>query len=306
MELLMLLPLLLLGGLAVGVTSGDDGSSDTPSPEAGEVEAGTPGAEELAGTVVNDILLGGSGRDTVEGLGGNDVIAGEFGNDNLTGDDGNDIVLGGSGNDAVDGAQGRDLLIGGAGNDTLTGGSGNDLLFGSSGSDVLRGDEGDDTLFGLEYDRIAGDLAGSATLLRDELRSGFGNTVSAAELDRVAGGVTSGDIAERGPDQLLGGLGRDVLLGDDGDVMTGGEGVDAFGLDWRTGNAISQLEDFDYLTENLTLLLDNPDTAQIEIRADGATTTLVLVDGQAVARLIGQNAADLAVDPSSWLVLARP
>lgn len=315
MELLLLLPLLLVGGLAFGGGGGDDDAPGTetepgtetpaPSDEAGQVQVGTNGPEELAGTVLNDILLGGAGRDTIEGLGGNDVIAGEVGNDVLTGDAGTDVVLGGAGNDRVDGATGQDLLIGGAGNDTLTGGPGNDLLIGSSGSDLLRGDEGNDTLIGVEFDRIAPDLASSAAQLRTELSGGFGNAVTDEQLDRVTNAVRSGSAAERGPDQLQGDAGNDLLLGDDGDTLSGGIGDDDFGIAYRPGEALTTLTDFDHRTETLTLILDNPASAQIVLRANGPEMTLIEVDGQPVARLLGQDVSLLEPTRASWLLVER-
>lgn len=302
---MLLLPLLLAGGLVLGGGgSGEaDEATDEPSEDAGEVRVGTPAAEELAGTVMNDILLGGNGRDLIEGLDGNDVVAGEFGNDRLTGDAGIDIVLGGSGNDLVDGAEGDDLLIGGAGNDTLTGGSGDDLLIGSSGANTLRGGDGNDILVGFEFDRIADDMQDVATELRSAVRSGFGNLVTDPQLDRVSNSVTSGSVDERGADDLSGGAGDDLLLGDDGDTLTGGEGVDAFGIAFEPGEANSILTDFDHLTETLTLVLNNPDGAVIEIRADGPDTSLILVDGELVVRLFGQSATELSLNTRSWLSL---
>ncbi|NEX46217.1 calcium-binding protein [Pseudotabrizicola algicola] len=306
MEFLLLLPLLLVGGLVVGGSGGgDDGPAAEPEPsdEAGEVEAGTTAPDEMAGTVLNDILLGGLGRDTIEGLQGNDVIAGERGNDDLTGDEGNDVVLGGAGNDRVDGATGNDLLVGGAGNDTVTGGAGNDLLIGSSGSDTMQGGEGDDTLVGVEFDRYADEMARSAADLRGVLSRNFADTVSAQQLNRVSASVTSGDVAERGPDQLEGGDGNDLLLGDDGDFLSGGLGADEFAIAYRPDDAMSIITDFDHQTESLTLILDNPDTAQIVIRPFGPLTTLIEVDGQPVVRLSNQDAEQLLATRDNWLTV---
>ena len=299
MELLLLLPLLLVGGLVLG--GGDDDGENSPSDRAGEIETGTSSAEELAGTALNDILLGAGGRDLIEGLDGNDVLVGEFGNDTITGDAGNDVVLGGGGDDRLDGASGNDLIIGGAGNDSLTGGGGDDTLIGSSGSDMLRGGAGDDLLIGLEYDRISGDLATIAEGLRGELSRTFGGQVRHSILNRVQFDVTSGSGDERGPDRLEGGAGNDVLMGDDGDSLTGGDGIDAFLIAYTPDEAVSSINDFDHRSETLTLVLDNPIDAEIIIREDGPATTLVLVDGAPVVRLFGQNAAELSASPASWL-----
>lgn len=302
MEFLLLLPLLLFGGLLVGgIGNSDEDEADNLRPERGEVESGSSGAEELAGTGLDDLLLGLGGADTIEGLGGDDVVAGEFGNDMLTGDSGNDIVLGGGGNDLVDGAEGRDLLIGGAGDDVVTGGSGDDLMFGSSGVDTIRGGDGNDTLVGLEYDVIATDLQTSAAILQEDLQAYFGPLVTTGQLDRVSAQMTSGSVTERGADVLDGGTGNDLLLGDEGDTLTGGAGIDAFGIVYTPGDAASTITDFDYLTERLTFVLENPDSALVEIRADGLDATQILVDGRIVVRLTGQAATDLAVNPANWL-----
>ena len=307
MEFLLLLPLLLFGGLLVGGigSSGDDGADAPLQPEVGDVQSGSAVGEELSGSSLGDLLLGLGGPDTIEGLGGDDVVAGEFGFDALTGDAGNDIVLGGGGNDIVDGAEGRDLLIGGAGNDTVTGGSGNDLLFGSSGADTMRGGDGNDTMSGLEYDEIAADMQITARVLQEDLQAVFGNQVSQGQLDRVAAAVTSGSAEERGADILDGGAGNDLLIGDEGDTLIGGEGTDLFGINYTAGDTASTITDFDNLTERLVLVLDNPDTAEIVIRADGPDASQILVDGQIVVRLTGQVAADLTANQANWLRLEQ-
>ena len=293
-----------LSDLLLGL-GGDEGASEPLRPDSGEVQSGSSVGEELAGSSFSDLLLGLGGPDTIEGLGGDDVVVGEFGFDRLTGDAGNDIVLGGGGNDLVDGAEGRDLLFGGAGDDTVTGGSGNDILIGSSGADTLRGGDGNDTMSGLEYDEIAADMQVTARILREDLRAIFGTDVTQGQLDRVAAAVTSGSAEERGADILDGGAGNDALLGDEGDTLTGGEGTDLFGINFSAGDAASTITDFDHLTERLVLVLDNPDTAAIEIRADGPDASQILVDGQIVVRLSGQVAADLTANQANWLRLGQ-
>ncbi|TGD44586.1 hypothetical protein EEB11_03100 [Pseudotabrizicola sediminis] len=291
-ELLLLLPLLLVGGLVFGGGNDDD---DSPPDEAEEVQAGTSGP---------DLLLGDSGADLIHGLEGDDVLHGDAGPDRLNGGVGNDILLGGAGDDVLSGSLGRDMLIGGAGNDLLYGGFGADVLIGSSGSDSLLGGEGADTLIGLEYDLIAEELSEVADEIEALVRD---SGLPAADLiaARIGEGVISGNPAERGPDVLDGGAGNDVLIGDDGDTLTGGEGVDEFVIAWRDGEDASLITDFDHQTETLTLLLADPDAATILIQADGPTDSVLLVNGEAVVRLAGQTAAALAVNPSAWLFRAE-
>ncbi|MDR7126198.1 calcium-binding protein [Pseudotabrizicola sp. 4114] len=297
MELLLFLPLLLVGGLVFGGGSDTDDASDgddAPADAAEESQTGTSGA---------DILLGGEGADLIDGLEGNDILSGEAGPDSLTGGAGNDILLGGAGDDVLSGGTGRDILIGGAGDDLLNGGFGADLLIGSSGSDTLMGGEGNDTLIGVEYDLIAEELADVADEITEVVASTTDDPAAGQLAARIAGAAGSGDVAERGPDLLEGGGGDDLLIGDDGDTMTGGAGTDEFGVVFTSGDDASLVTDFDHQTETLTLVLDNPDAATILIRADGPENSVVLVDGEVVVRLTGQSAADLSADTSSWLFL---
>jgi len=303
-ELLLLLPLLLVGGLILGGGDDDDDSAP-PDEDTGAITTGTPEQEELAGTVLNDILLGAGGADTIEGLDGNDVVVGEFGNDQLTGDAGNDIVLGGGGNDLVDGAAGDDFLIGGAGNDSLTGADGDDFLIGSGGSDTLLGGNGNDTLIGLDYDLIVDDLAETAASVPEVVPRGFGAAVPDGVLGRIETSVMSGNASELGPDVLAGGAARDVLVGDDGDTLTGGLGTDTFSVVFRADDALSTLTDFDPLTETLTLWVTDPDTATIAFQADGPNDSLLLVDDLPALRLIGQSVAELSANPAAWLFVER-
>lgn len=188
----------------------------------------TDNLSDISGYGGNDQLRGCTGIDQIFGGLGDDVILGDtaivawlgdgtasnpyyFENESfdandafddvLNGDDGRDVIYGGHGNDIINGGDGDDngrltlddgkvvaiSLSGGPGNDTIHGGNGNDRANGNYGNDLLYGDAGNDTLFG-------------------------GND----------------------EDQLFGGAGDDVLVGgtaaqipDLGDVLDGGEGIDA-------------------------------------------------------------------------------
>ncbi|TCL09062.1 Ca2+-binding RTX toxin-like protein [Shimia isoporae] len=188
-------------------TEGDDGgeaeteASDTETSNAvtedGAVRsvAALPG-ENIVGTDDADSLTGTLREDTISGGEGDDRIEGMAGADLLYGDEGMDTLLGGYGVDVVSGGAGDDLVKGGLGNDFLFGDGDNDTLIGSGGDDVLSGGSG--------FDRLEG---------------GAGDDVITA-LD-VGGNPGEADL-------VFGEAGNDRLLGDDGDTLSGGAGVDRF------------------------------------------------------------------------------
>jgi Ca2+-binding RTX toxin-like protein len=115
----------------------------------------------------------------------------------VDGGDGNDCNLnGGAGNDVIHGGPGDDCIYGDTGNGTSV--SGNDQLFGDDGNDQLRGQSGNDILHG-----GAGD---------DFLTGGPGT-------DQLFG--------EAGDDYLEGGPGLGTP-GDNGDLISGGSGIDTY------------------------------------------------------------------------------
>lgn len=134
---------------------------------------------------------------------GDDVISGTSEADQIDALSGDDTVAGLSGNDSIDGNAGRDALIGGSGDDQLTGRGGADRLFGGAGDDVMDGGSGDDL-----FDDISG---------ADSFVGGAGDDVILA-IDSALGAA----------DVIDGGSGDDRFWGDDGDTMTGGDGVDRF------------------------------------------------------------------------------
>lgn len=306
MELLLLLPLLLVGGFVFGGSGGEDeDTSPEPDPDAGAIETGTSEAEEMSGTGLSDLLLGGRGGDLLEGLEGNDVLNGEFGNDTISGDAGNDIVLGADGNDLLDGSTGNDLVIGGAGDDSVVGNDGNDVLIGSSGQDTLNGGDGDDTLFGLEFADMSSGLASSMAQLETGLIGRYGSDVTERLLGRVETGFTSGDVTDTAPDLLNGGDGNDLLFGDMGDSLTGGAGIDDFAVGFRAGDAATQIADFDVTAESVLLLVSNPDVAVINFVTDGAGGTILTVDGQPAITFAGRTVASLTSGGVPWLFVDR-
>lgn len=224
---------------------------------------GSNGDDVLTGGARNDTLIGGGGFDTVDysletggtgidvdmsvaGLetavdthGDDDVLSGieniiatRFADtiyggarDNIYwGGAGDDILDADLGNDTIYGEAGDDALFGGEGNDQLSGGDGDDDLYGFTGNDLLMGGAGDDQLDG-------GDGLDSVS---------YSDTTAGVSVDLTTNLVTGSEI---GIDELIdienviGGLGNDTMLGDDGDNLfsyfggvdsyDGGAGVDA-------------------------------------------------------------------------------
>jgi Ca2+-binding RTX toxin-like protein len=123
---------------------------------------------------------------------------------------------GGPGDDRIEASDGPFGLSGDAGADVLAGGSGRGTVTGGSGGDRLAGGAGDDVLVG------DGPGAGAA----DDVIDGRGgsDTVSYAEradavrvdLAAGAGGASGERDAVAGVEDVRGGSGGGVLLGDDG------------------------------------------------------------------------------------------
>ncbi len=294
MELLLLglLPL-----LAFGVFGSNDDNDDDDEPP---VVIGNPEDEVLrdgdAGTSISgeagdDLLLGAGGGDILEGGAGMDVLAGETGPDSLFGDADGDLLLGAWGQDELYGGAGPDLLIGGAGSDFLAGGDDDDVVFGSSGADTLLGGDGDDLVTGLDLqgDLTAEDFADLDTDdLEVELRDVLGDDLTDNDVNRVLTGVLNGSPTEGGLDFVYGGAGDDTVIGDDGDIMRGDEGVDIFVSLTRDGEEVTTILDFDPTVETLEVLVEGPADGTLTFRNDRFDDGLeVLLDGELVAYLEG-------------------
>ncbi len=135
----------------------------------------------------------------------------------------------------IDGTNGFDILIGdidlfGSNDDTINGLNGNDIIKPGDGLDTIDGGEGTDTLdYG--FSLFAGSPNGGINVsLRDgqEFNDGFGNTGTISNVENVTG--------TRFNDIIIGGSGKNVLNGKDGndvlgafgesDTLNGGKGND--------------------------------------------------------------------------------
>jgi Ca2+-binding RTX toxin-like protein len=149
------------------------------------------------------------------------------GNDNIRGDLGSDVIFAGAGSDIVYGFDGADSIDGGSGNDILDGGAGGDQLFGGDGNDVLLpgtgvgfSDGGDFVDGGAGNDTIS--FGSDALGVQVDLSSGTGFGLQDKPADFIRTQVTIVNV-----ENITGGLGNDVLLGNAGvNVLTGGAGND--------------------------------------------------------------------------------
>lgn len=306
MLLLLLVPV-ALGSLFIGGGNSDDGGDATPESEP-ETVNGTDDPDLMRGTGDADVLDGGDGGDLLFGYGGGDTLNGGAGQDLIDGGNGDDVIQGHSeddwlaganGNDSVFGGAGNDFLSGGAGDDTLYGGDRHDVLVGSTGADHLYGGAGDDYLDGVSpvaNETLAQRFAGDT---RDELTGAilgrFGDDATEADINRFMRDLAS-DAGDHAPDVLNGGQGNDWLLGDNGDTLTGGTGLDTFLISHTLGNAPVTITDYD---PNEVLQVTTEGTRAVSDEfglrdaADGSGAELVL-NGEVVANLTGLTAASLS------------
>ncbi len=195
----------------------------------------------VTGTSGSDALVGGVGDDTISSGGGNDTLTGEAGNDLLNGGSGSDTAnyataaTGVRVSLAVSTAQdtvgaGIDTLVsienltGGAGNDVLSGDGAANALSGGSGNDELRGQDGADVLDGGMGNDLLDGGAGIDTASYAAFTTGVSINLSlVGPLTTGAAGIDTLLSIEN----LIGGSGNDVLVGDAGtNVLTGGSGDD--------------------------------------------------------------------------------
>jgi Ca2+-binding RTX toxin-like protein len=187
--------------------------------------------------------------------GGSEADPAEETNTNLT--QGDDDFQGGGAAQKVNGLGGDDRMQGGAGDDALFGGAGQDNLLGGNDDDLLRGGDGRDILIDSDgNNQLFGDLGQDILDGRDgtdDLRSG---------------------------DQLWGGYGADVLIGDAGDTLTGGAGDDVLMVSsFTTDTDVALITDF-----------TADDRIEIEIQTDGGlATTALAANGTDLQIMVGSH-----------------
>lgn len=210
------------------------------------------GGDRINGGGGNDLICSGNGRDRIRGEAGGDFLNGGNSGDVLLSGDGNDVMVGGQGADFLSGADGSDTMKAGTGADFMIGGSGDDRYVGgpslqdlisfensgagvvvdlavpaaqntNEGADVITGVEGvigsvyNDLLRGRDVPGELGDLLAGLEGT-DQLLGFDGN-------DFIVGGLGS-DKGAPAPGSLWGGLGDDIVVGDEPEAFIEGAGDD--------------------------------------------------------------------------------
>ena len=230
------------GGDGADLVAGGSGNDELRGAQMDDEVRGDAGNDAVFGDSGNDAMFGGDGNDTMHGGLGNDRIEGNGADDTIHGDAQDDSVIGGSstagaadGADTLEGNIGSDVVVGD--NSTITGtgaarvvaqldlptttdaGSdtryGNDLIRGGPDADRLYGGGGNDTVQGDDVAGVTGDDYLEGNHGRDVLEGGPGH-------DNLIGGsstagVLDGNVGAAG-DTIRGGLGNDVVLGDNGTI----------------------------------------------------------------------------------------
>ena len=204
--------------------------------------------EAIRGGPFTDQLLGDAQADRLDGAAGDDLLDGETGADVLVGGPGqHDVVsyasraadvtaaadgtpTSGNAADGPDDARDRiavdvEDLIGGAGADTLTGTASDNVLDGGPGPDTMTGLTGTDTVtYASRTDGVAAapdaipDSGGTLDDAGDLIDADVENLIGGSGDDVLVGNAAANDLqGGAGADVLAGLAGPDVLFGGDGD-----------------------------------------------------------------------------------------
>lgn len=253
--------------------SDDDDGQETREITLGSEETrfdGSKAHDHVTGNTMDNMLTGAAGNDLLAGLEGGDTLNGGAGEDRIFAGAGDDTGIGGAGNDRIFLGDGDDTTQPSlhddqdAGDDLIRGGAGADMLIDGSGSNTLFGDLQNDTLIAVDGLQVDGSIQGSDTM----------------------------------PDTLDAGYGNDTLVGDEGDILTGGEGDDLFvvAVPSIAPGAPAVVTDFDIRDDlfSVVFLQDTPADDTVNFTFDAAANLLrAHVDDQEVATLSGLTASDI-------------
>jgi len=228
---------------------------------------GGTGTDLVLGQADDDLdLRGGGDDDRIEGGPGADIVHGDDGADDIlggsspgfvlpgettasTGDTGDTLLSGGDGHDVIVGDNGVIIRTGGSdanngspvrvvtlreaatvgGGDTIGGDAGDDAIYAGAGADTAAGGLGDDHVEG----NAAGDsLYGLAAVVGD---------VSGRDQDDIIGGSSSVNpdaMQVDTGDTIRGDLDRDVVIGDNGEILRPVDGAGLWQPDPITGGVL--------------------------------------------------------------------
>lgn len=204
-----------------------------------EIILGTSFADSLLGSGSNETFSGGAGNDSVDGAGGSgDWIVYSNASSGITIDLTRGVGIAPDGMDSIRGVEGvvgsayADYLIGSAANETFVGAMGADTIVGNGGSDWA-------SFAGLNFDLLINLATGFVSNESGaDLLIGIQNLIGGEGADVFVGdnqenflaGGGGGDILRGGigADTLEGGIGEDFFYASGADSLSGGQGIDAF------------------------------------------------------------------------------
>ena len=194
-----------VGAMNAAVTRDSSGTGTTLR-SCDPMDAPVGDADCIYGGAGSDALFGGSDADVVQGQAGVDLVEGNHGDDNLRGGTDEDLVFGNEGGDEMYGDDGDDAMFGDrdipSWADDTPQGAAVDLMYGGPGDDHMEGDGDDDDMYGgADADHMEGNNGA------DDM---YGDTGAD---DMIGGSDTTGE-PDVGESIMRGGLGSDVMAGD--------------------------------------------------------------------------------------------
>jgi Ca2+-binding RTX toxin-like protein len=229
-----------------------------------------------------------------QGSGGDDLIETGGGDDSVFAGAGDDVILTGDGDDRAFGGAGDDLIVGEADDDFLRGGAGDDLIFGGAGEDELNGDVGDDVIVGADIIDARGIVEATETSIQT------GDPLTEDQLNAFID--LRADTGEA--DTLNGGVGSDVMIAGNNDVVDTGAGEDIVNLgQWVAPGAPVQITGFNPFQDDIVYTYEGGTEPDVSFGEDDNGTATLTVDGEIVAYFENADFFDLVAGSS--IVLER-
>jgi Ca2+-binding RTX toxin-like protein len=237
-----------------------DGAHRVTRVETGDEDGATGAGDTITSLGGVNVILGGLGDDRIDAASGTNVVLGDNGAVDVDGDvvttepaiGGADVILGGADN----------VILGGAAGDQITLGGGTNTVLGDNG--VVRRTAG--VVTRVETGDVDGTTGGPDTItslggvnivlggaFADVLAAPAGTTIMLGDNGEVVvgGDVVTTEPAIGGADLITGGVGASILLGGAlGDLITGGAGFDVVlgdsGIVRRAAGVVTRVESTDF------------------------------------------------------------